>query len=440
MDTAPPRPTDTGGPTDTDALRDALDAHALAGADWHELLARLAQVTGAHVRLIAADGGLLVDAPGGDGTREPAASTDHDRFHQARQRLVGRDELDRLFSAAAPGHTGAMELGCLDGTTVLAVAVGAGERRVGALAAVLPAPDGVERALRAAANAVAIEAVRRDARAEAVAESAGWLIDELRHGSTRPGAELERLARRHGVRLDGPHAAVGLEYDGPDTRVWTTSLTWLEAPVRADGPRAWTIVAGEAEQVRAEIRWVHERLQPFVRGTVRVAAGSVAVGVEETRRSFELAHGALAVLRHRGDRTTVSYDELGLGGVLLAVPRPQLEAFAGRRLHPLRDRPDLLDTLAAWYATGGSRAAVADALGIHRNSVGYRLDRIRELLGTDPDAPLAATDLRAALAALEVLAATADVGTPPHGTLCSEHERARSRSAGGHGDPPGAHA
>jgi DNA-binding PucR family transcriptional regulator len=94
-----------------------------------------------------------------------------------------------------------------------------------------------------------------------------------------------------------------------------------------------------------------------------------------------------------------------LTGLLLAVPREQLEAFVTRQLGPLLERPELLETLEAWFASGGSRAAVADAVGLHRNSVGYRIDRIRALLQHDPDDPSAAVDLRAALAARAVLSA-----------------------------------
>jgi hypothetical protein len=377
---------------DAGELRHALDELALGGASWPALVARLAQETGRVARLVAADGALLVESQ----PPAPSSSPPHDRFDAPRQHVVAAADLERVFAARGP-----VDVDCLDGLAVRALAVVAGERRVGAIALARPAV-GLDEHLRAATTAMAIEAIRRDAGAAAVAESAGWLVDELRFGSPRPLDDIERAARRYAVHLDAPHAAVALGYDGPDLHIWATSLTWIEAPVRIDGRYAWSVVAGD---VHHETEWIQRRLQPFVRGRVLVAAGPVVAGARQTRQSFELADGALAVLRLRGGRATLTFDDLGLTGLLLTVPEAQLAGFVEHRLGPLLERPDLLATLEAWYATGGSRAQVAERLGIHRNSVGHRLERIRALLGADPDAAEVSGDLRAALAAREVLQA-----------------------------------
>ncbi len=43
----------------------------------------------------------------------------------------------------------------------------------------------------------------------------------------------------------------------------------------------------------------------------------------------------------------------------------------------------LLDTLKAWYAHDGHPSATAQALGIHRNTLDYRLQQIRDATGLD---------------------------------------------------------
>jgi DNA-binding PucR family transcriptional regulator len=47
----------------------------------------------------------------------------------------------------------------------------------------------------------------------------------------------------------------------------------------------------------------------------------------------------------------------------------------------------LIATLRAYYASGARVDKTADALFLHRNSVRYRLDRIRLLTGLDIDQP-----------------------------------------------------
>lgn len=44
----------------------------------------------------------------------------------------------------------------------------------------------------------------------------------------------------------------------------------------------------------------------------------------------------------------------------------------------------LLDTLRSWFDYSGESQACADALGIHRNSLRYRLEKVAELSGCDP--------------------------------------------------------
>jgi DNA-binding PucR family transcriptional regulator len=56
------------------------------------------------------------------------------------------------------------------------------------------------------------------------------------------------------------------------------------------------------------------------------------------------------------------------------------------------------DTLRTYYVCGGSVSKTAEALFLHRNSVRYRLDRVRALLGADIDHPEIAAVLLAAFA------------------------------------------
>jgi purine catabolism regulator len=68
----------------------------------------------------------------------------------------------------------------------------------------------------------------------------------------------------------------------------------------------------------------------------------------------------------------------------------------GRLQDPkLRNREQLMETLEAYLAKGSVKDA-ATALGLHRHTVLYRLEKLKELLGGDLDVP--ATRLRLQLA------------------------------------------
>lgn len=353
---------------------------ALAGRGWPAILSRLAAVTGRSVRLIGVHGGILAAAPDDD--------------------VAGVES----WVVAGVGDTDTpTEITCADGWTGEAVALRAGPRRVGVLALEAPLDDDRRTLLLEARVPVCIEAVRRDAEAATRAESASRLIDEVRFGLLRDPGEVERVAERFSVALGRPHVAAVFAYGGANERTWATALSWIETPVRQDRGLGWTILSADDR----ELTRIRTRLQGMVGDDAQVlaACGSVVDDVHDTARSFFEAEATLALLRRRGGPgAELRFATLGLAGVLLSVPRDRLRAFVTGQLGPILDRPDLLETLVAWLDTNGSRAAVAHRLDIHRNSVGYRMGKVRQLLGCDPVDAAAALQVQAALAAREMLA------------------------------------
>ena len=93
-----------------------------------------------------------------------------------------------------------------------------------------------------------------------------------------------------------------------------------------------------------------------------------------------------------------------LGALLLHRDPALAEDLARRRLAPLAElgsaaRERLLVTLGAWLRRQGSVPAVAEDLHVHRQTVRYRLARLRELLGPSLDDPDARFELELALRA-----------------------------------------
>ena len=69
---------------------------------------------------------------------------------------------------------------------------------------------------------------------------------------------------------------------------------------------------------------------------------------------------------------------------------PALAAFVDDALGDLRKRDKrgtFRETLLAYLNAGGSHVETAAVLGIHRNTLAYRLRQIGQLIGRDPDDP-----------------------------------------------------
>lgn len=114
---------------------------------------------------------------------------------------------------------------------------------------------------------------------------------------------------------------------------------------------------------------------------------------------------ALESLRH-GERINVP-TKLSLTSLLLAARDVPLQDLAAEALGPLQDfdsthDSDLLLTLREYLNRDGSVGAVAEALGLHRNTVRYRMQQISELSGYDPNVTSDRVQLWIALSALEL--------------------------------------
>jgi hypothetical protein len=100
-----------------------------------------------------------------------------------------------------------------------------------------------------------------------------------------------------------------------------------------------------------------------------------------------------ARLRHEGAlRADPLFVDEHLDAVIVRRDARLLEALQAQVLAPLEALPTesrnrLLETLAAWLTHLGDGPAVAAELHVHRQTVRYRLGRLRELFGPDLDDP-----------------------------------------------------
>ena len=90
---------------------------------------------------------------------------------------------------------------------------------------------------------------------------------------------------------------------------------------------------------------------------------------------------ALTVSRIRSESLT-HFRNIGLYNMVLAIDDPEVFAQAEKLLSPLTD-PALRQTLRSWLEHDGSIQAVAQELFMHRNTVNFRIKRLRRIFALD---------------------------------------------------------
>ncbi|WP_371573005.1 PucR family transcriptional regulator [Streptomyces sp. NBC_01314] len=368
-----------GPDAESAVLERELTEAVLAGAARSDVLRTLVRATGRQMRLLSAEGVPLATTDGGSGVAVTVAD-------------------GVLTGAAGP------VVDTLDGLRATALAVRAGATVAGVLLIVGPGDPRTQALAGAAVTALLIDAVRAgDGSAEVSSQyTPADVVAALRSGTVSPS--VWAAAAGLGIDLRRPPAGAVLHYSGSRLRAWSTAIAWLEHPVQQEARTAWTVVTGEAVLARLRSRLRLMTGDESAGDHVVAASGSHPDSPIGLARSFTEAERLLGLARAR----RVPLLTFGGGGVvqvLLSLPRAQLEAYVEAHLGPVRQRPELMATLRAWLAEKGSRQSVSEQLHLHRNSVGYRVRQIKNLLGTDPLLPAASAELHLALAALDLLAA-----------------------------------
>jgi hypothetical protein len=139
------------------------------------------------------------------------------------------------------------------------------------------------------------------------------------------------------------------------------------------------------------------------RAGARLALG-LSVPLVDARRSLDQAHRLLSLMRDGLIERTPLAQAAEHDVELLLNGSPDLgEAIVRRRLAPLDSiagevtRGNLTLTLSEWLAHPGQRKTIAHNLGVHPQTVRYRVTRLRELFGTALDDPDERFELQLAL-------------------------------------------
>ena len=293
--------------------------------------------------------------------------------------------------------------------------------------------EGRVRALEHGSTILALELSKERAAAEVERRLRGDLVEEVLAGGleTEEAERIARQAERLGHRLPQRAWVVVLEADDDQTEAALAARGQqdrldgaLSGLVRSRLPGALTLVRSASavflvpDELATDLAAVEKlgaqvlaAAAPVMKpGSASVGIGNLANGVSELARSHVEARQALRLTRRAGGRGRVaSYRSLGAFRLLLEVQSPEaLRRFVNELLGPLldyaqsRDTP-LLETLEALSAARWIRRAAARQLGVHINSMTYRVERIQTLTGLQLDDPETRVAISIALRARAML-------------------------------------
>ncbi len=131
--------------------------------------------------------------------------------------------------------------------------------------------------------------------------------------------------------------------------------------------------------------------------------GGLYLGVAGLRTSYSEAESALRLgQKLHGPGRVYEISDLGLYVVFGNVPRDRQTMFAKRKLAPLLGDENLTKTLRAYFDANLNLTQAAKSLHVHRNTLIYRLGKIKDLVGLDPETFEDAVQLKMALTLLDL--------------------------------------
>ncbi|HEV7829466.1 MAG TPA: helix-turn-helix domain-containing protein [Pseudonocardiaceae bacterium] len=267
-------------------------------------------------------------------------------------------------------------------------------------------------ALEHGATVLAMELARLRSLADTELRVRSELVDHLLGGADEEGALA--LAQTLDYDLEQPHQVLVVEGRGR-RRDEEAFFHAVRRAARDVGAGVLLVSRGRAVVLLSRAKAPFDRLRCAVLaelggGTCRMGVGSVCERPGDFPRSFREAQFALKMqVVAKGAAQVVEFERLGVYRLLSEVQDTVgIERFVRSWLGALLDydsrkRSDLVATLTEYLERGGSYDNAAQSLSVHRNTLKYRLQRIREISGHDLSCPDTRFNLQLATRAWQTL-------------------------------------
>ncbi len=248
-------------------------------------------------------------------------------------------------------------------------------------------------ALEYASNILAMELARLHSLAETELRLRQDFLDDLVTGLDLDSALRRAQALKYDI--ERPHRVVVIQCDAVEGEMLLHAARRavhgqrLGSLLGLRGGRVVVLASRDADwgAVRDAVR------KELGNACCRIGVGSQCDAIEDFPRSFREAGLVLRLQERIGDSdTSMAYDNLGVFRLFASIDDvTKVQSFVQEWLGPLMDYDDgrdaeLVATLSA-YLEHGNYDATSAALFIHRSTLKYRLQRIREIADIDLNDP-----------------------------------------------------
>ena len=174
-----------------------------------------------------------------------------------------------------------------------------------------------------------------------------------------------------------------------DLSAWTSREEGEGLPIAS-----WANLAA----LKRAARGLLSQLRAGIHAPGTIGIGRYYPGIDGLPRSYQDARAALTLgCRSLGPNRVHCLDALGIAAFVgVSDARTKID-LATHLLSPLDHEDELLQTLRAFFEQDCCISATANSLGIHRNTLTYRLEKVASLTGLDPHRFDDAVQIRLAL-------------------------------------------
>ena len=273
--------------------------------------------------------------------------------------------------------------------------------------------DGIRPVLEQAARVVALDLLRSRSVRDAEERLRGSLIDDLLSNRPPPANMLIERGREMGIDLTRPHFVALIKPVRQDVELRPEIFAAIQRviPTAIVVGRSGDILALVPSTERTNDKQLVAVLEKELkeRDVFAIVTGECCAP-HDYRKSLAEARRSLEFLEKLNDRRKIeTLADLELVSLLFSrAGQEDVRAFVDRTLGPLIEYDgdhgtDLVATAEAYLSKLGNLARTAATCHVHVNTIYYRLDRIKKILGADWNTPRRLPELQVAFLARRLL-------------------------------------